>query len=48
MRKLKIAVCEAALFLLCEIGEVDVNFIFFYEVELLKLRLFGRLFLELN
>jgi hypothetical protein len=48
MRELKIAVCEAALLLLCEIGEVDVNFIFFYEVERLKLGLFGRLFLKLS
>jgi hypothetical protein len=48
MRELKIDVCEAPLLLLHENGEADVNFVFFYEVGLLKLAFFGRLFLKLS
>jgi hypothetical protein len=42
MEKFKIAICETTLLLLHKNYEVRVNFTFFYEAELLKLKVFDR------
>jgi hypothetical protein len=48
MVKLKKSICEAHILSFYKKDEVGANFIFFFEVELLKLGVFDRAFLKLH
>jgi hypothetical protein len=48
MVKLKKSICEAPILLLHKINKVGVNFISFFDVELLQLGVFGRVFFKLS
>jgi hypothetical protein len=48
MVKLKKSICEAPILLLHKINKVGVNFISFFDVELLQFGVFGRVFFKLS